>query len=285
MTNPVIRRFRQFCLVGGFAVFATGVCAHAGWSLVWSDEFAQPDGSAPDPAKWVYDLGGGGWGNNELQTYTSRSNNCRIEHGCLVIEAHQEAFTGKDGIARDYTSARLKTKGKAEWTYGRIEARLKVPRGQGIWPAFWMLGANFDSVGWPKCGEIDIMENIGGKPAVLHGTIHGQGYSGGGSIGGTYTLPGGAALADDFHVFAVEWTQDSIQWFVDGKPYFNVTPERLPSGTQWVFTQPQFVLLNLAVGGNWPGKPNAETAFPQRLVVDYVRVYAATESPSKGNKP
>lgn len=244
-----------------------------GWNLVWADEFDQPTGSSPDGNKWVFDIGTGsnGWGNNELQYYTSRTNNARIENGQLVIEARQESFGG-----RSYTSARLKTLGRASWTYGRIEARIKIPRGQGIWPAFWMLGTNISSAGWPNCGEIDVMENIGSVPTRVHGTIHGPGYSGGASIGGSHTLPGGAVYADDFHVFAAEWETNRIRWYMDGHLYFTVTPTNLPNGADWVFTQPQFILLNLAVGGNWPGPPNEATTFPQRMTVDYVRVYAAT---------
>ncbi len=242
--------------------------ALAAWQLVWSDEFTQADGSSPDSTKWGYDIGGGGWGNNELEYYTSRTNNARIEGGQLVIEAREESYGG-----RSYTSARLLTKGKWSWTYARIEARIKIPRGQGLWPAFWMLGANIDTVGWPTCGEIDIMENIGREPSIVHGTIHGPGYSGGNGIGGPYSLPGGAAFADDFHTFAVEWTTNQIKWFVDGHQYFMVTPASLPAGTTWVFTAPQFLLLNVAVGGNWPGSPDDTTVFPQRMTVDYVRVY------------
>jgi len=244
-----------------------------GWSLVWSDEFTQADGSAPDPAKWGYDVGGNGWGNNELEYYTSsRTNNARIEGGQLVIEARQESFGGKN-----FTSARLLTKGKWAWTYGRIEARIKIPRGQGLWPAFWMLGANIDSVSWPTCGEIDIMENIGVETNKVHGTIHGPGYSGGNGIGGPMTLPG-AAFADDFHVYAVVWETNRIRWYVDGQQFFSVTPASLPGATTWVFTQPQFLILNVAVGGNWPGNPDGTTVFPQRMTVDYVRVYTATNS-------
>ena len=149
----------------------------AAWTLSWSDEFDA--GSRPDESRWVYDLGGGGWGNQELQTYTSRADNAALRDGALVITARAERFTGSDGIARDYTSARLKTKDRFAQTYGKFEARLQVPRGQGIWPAFWMLGADIDAVGWPQCGEIDIMENIGREPATIHGTLHGPGYSGG----------------------------------------------------------------------------------------------------------
>ena len=246
------------------------------WRLIWSDEFKQPDGSAPDPSKWAFDVGGNGWGNNELEYYTSRTNNARIKDGKLVIEARQEDFGGKN-----ITSARLLTKNKYSWTYGRIEARIKVPRGQGIWPAFWMLGTNIDFVHWPTCGEIDIMENIGKEPGTVHGTVHGPGYSGDAGIGGPFALPGGAAFADDFHDFAIEWERNRIRWFVDGQPYFTVTPASLPKGTQWVFNQPKFLLLNLAVGGGWPGYPDAKTTFPQRMVVDYVRVYNKNSSPKR----
>jgi len=254
-------------------VLCAGAQELPGWTLVWADEFNQANGTAPDATKWRYDTGGGGWGNNELQTYTSRTNNCRIENGCLVIEARKETFTGSDGITRNYTSARLKTQGRAAWTYGRIEARIQVPRGQGIWPAFWMLGEDISTVGWPACGEIDIMENIGRETNIVHGTVHGPGYSGGNGIGGAYTLPGGGAVADDFHVFAIEWRTNLIRWLVDGVGYFSVTPAALPAGTRWVFDHPHFLLLNVAVGGNWPGNPDASTVFPQRMLVDYVRVY------------
>jgi beta-glucanase (GH16 family) len=238
------------------------------WKIVWSDEFNQADGTAPDSSKWGYDTGGSGWGNNELEYYTPGTNNTRIEDGKLVIEARRESFGGKD-----YTSARLLTKGKWSWTYGRVEARIKIPRDQGTWPAFWLLGTNIDSIKWPTCGEIDIMENIGREPGTVHGTVHGPGYSGGSGIGGPFALPDGAAFADDFHVFAIECETNSIRWFVDGHPYFNVTPANLPAGSRWVFNEPKFLLLNLAVGGAWPGYPDGKTTFPQHMVVDYVRFY------------
>jgi beta-glucanase (GH16 family) len=255
--------------------------AYGAWQLVWSDEFSQPDGSSPDPTKWGFDIGNGsgGWGNNQLEYDTSRTNNARIVGGQLVIEADQESYGGKS-----YTSARMLTKGKWSWAYGRMEASIKLPRGQGIWPAFWMLGTNIDSVGWPTCGETDIMENIGNTndQAKAHGTIHGPqnggDYNGGAGVGGTYTLPGGGALADSFHTFAVEWTTNQIKWYVDNTAYFTATPASLPSGGTWVFTQPQFLILNLAVGGNWPGYPDATTVFPQQMLVDYVRVYSYVAS-------
>ncbi len=258
-----------FCVTAAVAQNAVG------WTLVWSDEFAQPDGSPPDSAKWTYDIGASGWGNNEWQYYTSRTNNARIENGQLIIEARKENYSGAN-----YTSARLKTQGKAAWRYGRIEARIKIPRGQGIWPAFWMLGTNITSVNWPNCGEIDILENIGKEPTNVYGTIHGPGYSGGASIGRSYSLPDNAAFADAFHIYAVEWTTNSIRWFLDGQQYFSASPASLPNGSTWVFTQPQFLLLNVAVGGNWPGYPDATTTFPQQMIVDWVRVYAPTNLPT-----
>jgi len=262
---------RLIAMLGGISLAITASAQTLpGWNLVWSDEFAQAENSKPDPAKWGYDIGGGGWGNNELQYYTDRTQNARIENGHLVIEARAENFGG-----RAYTSARLLTKNKASWTFGRIEARIRIPRGQGIWPAFWMLGTNIDAVGWPNCGEIDIMENIGSVPSRVHGTVHGPGYSGGGGIGGSYVLPGGAALADDFHVYAIEWEENRIRWFIDGQQFFTITPANLPAGRPWVFNAPQFMILNVAVGGNWPGNPDGSTVFPQRMTVDYVRVYEA----------
>ena len=263
-------------LVLGALVLGPG-SVNAAWQLVWSDEFSQTNGSSPDPTKWGFDIGTGssGWGNNEWEYYTSRTNNARIQNGQLVIEARKESYSGSS-----YTSARLLTKGKWAWTYGRMEASIKLPHGQGIWPAFWMLGTNIGSVGWPTCGETDIMENVGNTndQGTAHGTIHGpQGsgdYNGGAGVGGTYTLPGGAALADNFHLFAVEWKTNQIKWFVDTNLYFTATPASLPSGGTWVFTQPQFLILNVAVGGNWPGYPDATTVFPQQMLVDYVRVYS-----------
>ena len=239
-----------------------------GRTLLWADEFSQSDGTKPDSSKWGYDIGGSGWGNNELQYYTNRTENARIESGSLVIEARAENFDVKN-----YTSARLLTKDKGSWTYGRIEARIKIPKGQGIWPAFWMLGANIGSAGWPNCGEIDIMENIGSLPSTLYGTLHGPGYSGGNGISGN-TVLSGAALGDDFHVYAIEWEENRIRWFLDGQQFFSLTPANLPAGSAWVFNQPQFLILNVAVGGNWPKNPNESTVFPQRMTVDYVRVYA-----------
>ena len=243
------------------------------WSLAWADEFDGPTGSRPDQTRWVYDRGGSGWGNEELQTYTDRLQNAVVRDGVLVITARAESFTGTDGIPRSYTSARLKTQSHFAQTYGRFEARMQLPRGQGIWPAFWMLGADISAVGWPQCGEIDIMENIGREPAMVHGTIHGPGYSGGASLSGAASSADGRPFADGYHVFAVEWEAAAIRWYVDGRQYFTQTPADLPAGGRWVFDHDHFLLLNLAVGGRWPGNPDPTTTFPQELKVDYVRVY------------
>jgi beta-glucanase (GH16 family) len=192
----------------------------------------------------------------------------------VIYNALREHYQGADGLAREYTSARLKTQGRFEQMYGRFEARLQLPRGQGLWPAFWMMGANLNAVGWPQAGELDIMENIGKEPAIVHGTIHGPGYSGADSISGAYTLPGGAAVADAFHVFAMEWEPAVIRFYVDDTLFATRTPADLKPGQAWVFDHPFFLLLNVAVGGSWPGNPDATTVFPQTMRVDYVRVYS-----------
>ena len=258
---------------GGASPQSPSPASPTAWTLAWSDEFDLADGSRPDPSRWVHDLGGGGWGNNELQTYTDRPENAAIRDGALVITARAERFAGSDGHPRDYTSARLKTKGRVEQTYGRFEARLQLPRGAGLWPAFWMLGADIDGAGWPECGEIDIMENIGREPRTIHGTLHGPGYSGGAALSGAVQSPSGAAFADGFHVVAVEWEPREIRWYLDGRQYFARTAGDLPGGARWVFDHDFFVLLNVAVGGNWPGNPDPAITFPQEMKVDYVRVY------------
>ena len=247
------------------------------WTLSWSDEFDASDGSRPDGTRWVYDLGGGGWGNGELQTYTDRAENAVIRGGALVITARRERYTGGDGIAREFTSARLKTKGRFAQTYGRFEARIQVPRGQGIWPAFWMLGVDLDTTGWPGCGEIDVMENIGREPTLVHGTLHGPGYSGAGGIGAAAPSHTGAPFADAYHVFAVEWEEQEIRWYRDGRQYHARRPADLPAGSRWVFDHDFFLLLNVAVGGHWPGNPDATTVLPQEMRVDYVRVYRSAD--------
>ncbi|MEP6741377.1 MAG: glycoside hydrolase family 16 protein [bacterium] len=243
------------------------------WSLVWSDEFNRPSGSAVDSNKWSFDIGGNGWGNNEFETYTSRTENAHLEDGKLVIKALKETLTGPDGTSRNFTSARLLTKNKFSRAFGRFEARIKIPFGQGIWPAFWMLGNNIDTARWPNCGEIDIMENIGKEPSIVHGTFHGPGYSGASGVSAAYALPSGQKFSDDFHTFAVEWEPNVMRFYVDGLLYKTRTPADLPAGTSWVFDHPFFIILNVAVGGGWPGNPDATTVFPQQMLVDYVRVY------------
>lgn len=250
--------------------------ASSPWTLTWSDEFDSPNGSAIDSSKWVLETGGGGWGNEELEYYTNRPQNAYQENGNLVINVRREKYTGPDGVTRNYTSARLKTQGKLAQAYGRFEARIRIPRGQGIWPAFWMLGEDIDKVGWPTCGEIDIMENIGREPQLIHGTIHGPGYSGKQGIGASFRLPSGEKFAHDFHVYAVEWEPDVIRFYVDDHLYETRTPSDLPKGTKWVYNHSFFLLLNVAVGGSWPGDPDASTVFPQTMLVDYVRVYRRT---------
>jgi beta-glucanase (GH16 family) len=273
--------FAIIVMCGGFlvapAAAQSGGSASSAWKLVWSDEFNGSNGSAVDASKWVFDTGGGGWGNDELEYYTNRLQNAAQQDGSLVIKVLQEKYTGADGVSRDYTSARLKTLGKFSQTYGRFEARMKIPRGQGIWPAFWMLGDDIEKPGWPACGEIDIMESIGKEPALVHGTIHGPGYSGDKGIGGPYGLPSGQIFADDFHVFAVEWEPKAIRFYVDDHLYTTRTPADLPKGAKWVYDHPFFILLNVAVGGGWPGSPDATSVYPQTMLVDYVRVYQSTK--------
>jgi len=248
------------------------------WNLAWSDEFDGPTGSRVDPSKWSFDIGGGGWGNNELQTYTNRAANAELQGGALAIRAIKEVYTGPDNITRNYTSARLLTRNKFTQTYGRFEARIKIPSGQGIWPAFWMLGNDIKTAGWPKCGEIDIMESIGREPSMVYGTIHGPGYSGANGVTASYALPASQKFSDDYHTFAVEWEPNVIRFYVDGQLYKTRTPADLPAGKAWVFNHPFFLILNVAVGGNFPGSPDATTSFPQLMKVDYVRVYRPATS-------
>ncbi len=248
----------------------------AEWTLAWSDEFEGVAGAAVDTTKWVAETGGQGWGNREKEYYTAGTGNASLDgSGRLVISARAEPADSRYSCwygACRYTSARLITKSKFEPTYGRFEARIRLPRGQGMWPAFWMLGANIDGVGWPRCGEIDIMENIGREPNMVHGTMHGPGYSSGGGIGASYQLAA-ESFADGYHVFAVEWAPGEIRWLVDEKEYRRSTAGSIPSGATWVFDHPFFILLNVAVGGEWPGDPDGSTVFPQQMLVDYVRVY------------
>lgn len=246
------------------------------WTLVWSDEFSGLDGSAPDPSKWTYDLGGKGWGNSELECYTNRLQNAQIQGGNLVITAQQEspAFVCSDGSTNNYTSARVKTQSLFTQAYGRFEASIKIPKGQGMWPAFWMLGNNVTSVGWPACGEIDIMENIGKEPDIVHGSLHGPSSTSRTSDAtAPFSLPAGQNFADAFHLYAVEWEPGVVRFYVDTNLYATFTQSQWPTGGTWVFDHPFFIILNVAVGGTWPGSPDSTTQFPQQMLVDYVRVY------------
>ncbi|MCF8367251.1 MAG: family 16 glycosylhydrolase [Bacteroidales bacterium] len=234
-------------------------------NLVWSEEFDYT--GLPGSSNWNMETGGGGWGNNELQYYTNSQNNAMVENGVLTITAREEEYGG-----RDYTSARITTQNKFDFKYGKIEARIKLPYGQGLWPAFWMLGANISSVGWPACGEIDIMEMIGGSGGndkTCHTTLHWDNNGDHASYGESYTLSSGI-FADDYHIFAVEWDSQEIRGYVDENKFYtaNLTPAELSE-----FRNNFFIILNVAVGGNWPGSPDATTVFPQTMKVDYVRVY------------
>jgi beta-glucanase (GH16 family) len=242
-------------------------------TLVWSDEFDGPAGSPPDPATWTHELGDGsahgipGWGNGELQAYTDDPANAALDgEGSLVLTARRSS----DG----FTSARLRTKGRLELLYGRIEARLRVPRGAGTWPAFWALGAGIDVVPWPACGEIDVMEHAGREPRRVYGTIHGPGYSGPGCYGRFLDLD--ADLADDFHVFAVDWAPRRLVWSCDGIPYHEAAPEDV-APADWVFQRPFFLLLNLAVGGTFGGPVDPAPGWAPSLLVDDVRAYQLPE--------
>lgn len=236
-------------------------------SLVWADEFDGPSGQLPDPSRWSFDVGTD-WGNSQLEYDTARPENASLDGaGDLVITARQESWQGQS-----YTSARINTLGHFEQAGGRFEARMRMPSGRGTWPAFWLLGSDFPTAGWPGCGEIDVMEYRGQEPTVLHGSLHGPGYSGGSALTTAYDVPG-APMDSAFHVYAVDWTSSKITWSVDGRDYFAVTPNDVPRGGTWVFNHAFFVILDFAVGGNFVGPPDAGTTFPQRFVVDYVRVY------------
>ncbi|GHF45062.1 hydrolase [Streptomyces mashuensis] len=248
-----------------------------GWRLVWADEFTGPAHRRPDAARWVYDRGGEPqWGNHEWQYYTDRPANVSLDgQGNLAITARHERLPGMHCASGpcDITSGRITTKGRFARTYGRFEARIKVPGGKGTWPAFWMMGADIDRVRWPGNGEIDVMEVLGREPGTAHGSVHGPGYAAQGVERHT-DLGRGRSLADDFHVYRVDWERGRITWYLDGRPYGSVRADRLGRGRKWVSDHPHYLLLNLAVGGDWPGPPDRTTRFPARLLVDYVRVYA-----------
>jgi beta-glucanase (GH16 family) len=237
--------------------------SHADWQLVWNDEF---DGSiGPD---WVFEtgMGDGGWGNNELQYY--RAENASVENGALKIQARQESYGGAS-----YTSARMKTQGNASWKYGKIEARIAMPRFMGVWPAFWMLGDSIASEGWPACGEIDIMEHINDE-YMVYGAAHWD-DNGQADYGGSTS-----ATVNDYHVYSIEWDDQYIKWFLDGSQYHEIYIGGGINGTE-EFHEPAFIILNMAIGGNWPGFTIDDSAFPADMYVDYVRVYQKTADTSE----
>lgn len=254
------------------------------WTLAWSDEFSNSTGAnaQPNPVNWTYDTGAGGWGNQELETY------CSWNSKTAPCDSSQpNAYVGTDGylhiVARSlgngvYTSARLKSEGLQSFQYGRIEARIQIPEGQGFWPAFWMLGDNISSVGWPACGEVDVMENVGKTPGTVYGSIHGTGFTGS-LISNSYSLPAGQNFGDAFHTYGIIWSPQKIEFYVDNPSniYATETPADLPKGAIWPFDSGKFFfILNLAIGGAWPGSPDATTHFPAQMLVDYVRVYRGT---------
>jgi beta-glucanase (GH16 family) len=242
-----------------------------GWQLIFNQDFSQA--TSIDTNVWNFEIGNGqnGWGNNELEYYTNK--NAYISDGNLVIEAKKEPINGYD-----YTSARMNTMGKFDFEYGKVVIEAKLPQGQGIWPAFWMLGNNINQVGWPNCGEIDMMELLGNNPSKVYGTVHGP-ISGGVGVGGNYTLPSGS-FADSYHTFTFIWNKEAMGWYIDDSatPYFFITKPYIEShyGPQeWVYDHPFFLLINLAIGGNWPGNPNSSTIFPQKMYIKYIKIYQA----------
>ena len=260
--------------------------------LVWSEEF-RGAAANPDPRSWTYETGAGGWGNNELETYCSPQT---APAPCDPVRA-PNSFVGRDGmlhvVARrsaggQWTSARLVTHGLQSFQYGRIEARIRIPKGEGLWPAFWLLGDDINQQPWPACGEIDVMENIGKEPGVVHGSVHGTGFAGG-VLTKPYSLSPHKAFGDEFHVYGVVWAPGKMQFYVDdpAKPYATFTPADVPPGGVWPFDHGRFfLLLNLAVGGSWPGPPDATTPATAEMLVDYVRVYGThghASSPSGGD--
>ncbi len=247
------------------------------WSLVWADEFDGDAGTAPDPTRWVHELGEWGWGNEELQNYTDSLTNAALDGaGNLVITARAEA----SGTSA-YSSARLRTKGLFERAYGRFEARMKLTRGRGLWPAFWIMGNDIDTAGWPSAGEMDIVEERGAEPGIAYGSIHGPTTpTRDAPVTAVYDIPEGVDA--DFHVYAVEWDPDDIVFLCDEHPYLQITPARRPVNARWVYDHPFYVIVNLAVGGLFGGPPDATTPFPSTISIDYVRVSARAQANDAG---
>lgn len=238
------------------------------WTLVWSDDFSGAAGTLPDQSKWTFDIGTGnnGWGNSELEYYTNKTSNVQLNgDGQLIITARKEQYSGSG-----FTSARIKTQGLFSQAYGRFEAKLKTPTGPGLWPAFWLLGENIKEVNWPECGEIDIMEQRGQQPSITHGSVHGPGYFGANAKTKGFGLQQGR-FDQEYHLYAIEWTSDCIDYYVDNVLFQRIQPSDLTG--KWVFNKPMFIILNVAVGGNYVGYPTSETPFPQSMIIDYVKVY------------
>ena len=268
--NPAFGRIAMALVLPLIAMASGTACARKTtaprYVIAWQDEFDGPANQLPDASKWVFDVGTG-WGNAQLEYDTARPENVSLDGaGNLAITARHE-----DWLGQRYTSGRINTRGKFEQSGGRFEARMRMPSGQGMWPAFWLLGSDISTAPWPACGEMDIMEFRGQEPLIVHGSLHGPGYSGGGALTRSYSAP--APLDSAFHVYAVEWTSSKITWEVDGVVYSTMTPSSAPPGSAWVFNHPFFIVLDLAVGGNFVGSPGSDTTFPQKLLVDYVRVY------------
>jgi beta-glucanase (GH16 family) len=243
--------------------------ARSTWKLLWEDNFEGAKGQALDSRRWGFDVGGNGWGNGQLEFNTDKTNNAALDgDGYLDITAREETYGNNL-----YTSARILTRGRFHRAYGRFEARIKLPVGQGIWPAFWLLGNDIDEVGWPTCGEIDVMEYRGQEPWKIAGSLHGPGYSGGTPVSESYVLPGKSDFNEDFHIFRIDWSPERITWFVDDFLYQVVELSGLPGPS--VFDHPFFMILNVAVGGAYVGPPDTTTVFPQTMKVDFVRVYEA----------
>lgn len=275
-------KLNKLFLLQGFlsliVILAIGSCTNSSeleernWQIVWQDEFEGQAGQLPNTSNWTFDIGNGdnGWGNGELQYYTNRPENISLDgNGNLAITARRETLGGFP-----FTSARITTKDLFDQAYGRFEARIKLPWGPGIWPAFWLLGADIEQNPWPQCGEIDIMEYRGQQPSLIYGTVHGPGYSGGASVTRSFGL-NNSRFDVDYHIFAIEWGSDYIHFFVDETLYQEITPKDVNG--KWVYDHPFFIILNVAVGGSYVGFPTSETPFPQSMLVDYVKVYKEVE--------
>lgn len=246
-----------------------------GWSLLWGDEFDGPPGAPPDPAVWGHEVGGRGWGNDELQCYTDSTDNASLDGNGNLAVMVRRVHPGPATDGCSYTSARLITKDRVAFTHVLVSARIRLPRGTGLWPAFWMLGQDIDDNPWPRCGEIDVMENFGVDPTSVSGTVHGPGFAGHQGVG--FAHAAGTDLTDDFHDYAVHWDTDRVHWYLDGARIGTVTRADLP-GRQWPFDHDFYLLLNVAVGGDHSVPPDDSLDFPQSMLVDHVRVYTREDS-------